>query len=115
MMVQVVSCPVMMKGMMVVYYFMVVMEFYQHCKPLNQKEMSYLTLRDWRENHVKVIFKLDGSKVEVKSTDSDITYFTSTDRNVVQSFIDNSSKQLTTIYELNFENIQQDFLNVINN
>jgi hypothetical protein len=115
MMVQVVSCPVMMKGMMVVYYFMVVMEFYQHCKPLNQKEMSYLTLRDWRENHVKVIFKLDGSKVEVKSTDSDITYFKSTDRNVVQSFIDNSSKQLTTIYELNFDNIQQDFLNVINN
>ena len=77
--------------------------------------MSYLTLRDWRENHVKVIFKLDGSKVEVKSTDIDITYFKSTDRKIVQEFIDNSSKQLTTIYELNFENIQQDFLNVINN
>jgi hypothetical protein len=98
-----------------VYYFIIVMEFYQHCKPLNQKEMSYLTLRDWRENHVKVIFKLDGSKVEVKSTDSDITYFKSTDRKIVQEFIDNSSKQLTTIYELNFDNIQQDFLNVINN
>lgn len=77
--------------------------------------MSYLTLRDWRENHVKVLFDLNGSKVEVKSTDSDITYFKSTDKKIVQEFIDDSSKQLTTIYRLNFENIQEDFLKLLNN
>jgi hypothetical protein len=77
--------------------------------------MSYLTLRDWRENHVKVLFELDGSKVEVKSTDSDITYFTSRDKKIVQEFIDDSSKQLTKLYQINFDNIQQDFLNLLNN
>jgi hypothetical protein len=77
--------------------------------------MSYLTLRDWRENHVKVLFDLDGSKVEVKSTDSDITYFTSRDKQIVKEFIDNSPKQLTKLYQINFDNIQQDFLNLLNN
>lgn len=77
--------------------------------------MSYLTLRDWRENHVKVLFELDGSKVQVKSTDSDITYFTSRDKKIVQEFIDDSSKQLTKLYQINFDNIQQDFLNLLNN
>lgn len=77
--------------------------------------MSYLTLRDWRENHVRVLFDLDGSKVEVKSTDSDITYFTSRDKKVVQEFIDDSSKQLTKLYQINFDNIQQDFLTLLNN
>ena len=77
--------------------------------------MSYLTLRDWRENHVRVIFDLDGSKVQVKSTDSDITYFTSRDKKIVQEFIDDSSKQLTKLYQINFDNIQQDFLNLLNN
>jgi hypothetical protein len=77
--------------------------------------MSYLTLRDWRENHVRVVFDLDGSKVVVKSTDSDITYFTSRDKNIVQEFIDDSSKQLTKLYQINFDNIQQDFLNLLNN
>lgn len=77
--------------------------------------MSYLTLRDWRENHVRVIFDLDGSKVVVKSTDSDITYFTSRDKKIVQEFIDDSTKQLTKLYQINFDNIQQDFLNLLNN
>lgn len=77
--------------------------------------MSYLTLRDWRENHVRVLFELDGSKVEVKSTDSDITYFTSRDKKIVQEFIDDSSKQLTKLYQINFDNIQQDFLTLLNN
>jgi hypothetical protein len=77
--------------------------------------MSYLTLRDWRENHVKVLFDLDGNKVEVKSTDSDITYFKSTDKKIVQEFINDSPKQLTTIYQLNFDNIQEDFLKLLNN
>ena len=77
--------------------------------------MSYLTLRDWRENHVRVIFDLDGSKVVVKSTDSDITYFTSRDKKIIQEFIDDSTKQLTKLYQINFDNIQQDFLNLLNN
>lgn len=76
--------------------------------------MDYLTLRDWKENHVKVLFNLDGGQVQVVSSDNGISYFKSKDRKVVQEFINDSEKQLTYIYQNQFDKIQEDFRKLIN-
>lgn len=76
--------------------------------------MDYLTLRDWKENHVKVLFNLDGRQVQVVSSDNDISYFKSKDSKVVQEFINDSEKQLNYIYQNQFDKIQEDFRKLIN-
>jgi hypothetical protein len=77
--------------------------------------MNILTQRDWRENHIKVVYSLDGNKVEVKSTLSDLTYFTSKDKTIVSRFIDEPTKQLNKLYEVSFEAIQQEYQNFLTN
>ncbi len=76
---------------------------------------NILTQRDWREKHIKVVYSLEGDKVEVKSTISDLTYFISKDKTIVSKFIDEPTKQLNKLYEVSFEAIQQEYQNFLTN
>lgn len=76
---------------------------------------NILTQRDWREKHIKVVYSLEGDKVEVKSTISDLTYFISKDKTIVSKFIDEPIKQLNKLYEVSFEDIQQEYQNFLTN
>jgi hypothetical protein len=73
--------------------------------------MEILTFREWNENFVKVLFDLDGG-VEIKSFDKTILKM----RNVkiVNGLLENQSGMLLKHYKDNFDKIQNQFQQLIN-
>lgn len=73
--------------------------------------MEILTFREWQENFVKIIFDLDGG-VEIKSFDKTILKM----RNVkiVNGLLEDQSKMLLKHYKDNFDKIQKQFQQLIN-
>ena len=73
--------------------------------------MEILTFREWQENFVKVLFDLDGG-VEIKSFDKTILKM----RNVkiVNGLLEDQSKMLLKHYKDNFDKIQKQFQQLIN-
>jgi hypothetical protein len=72
--------------------------------------MEILTFREWNENFVKVLFDLDGG-VEIKSFDKTILKM----RNVkiVNGLLENQSGMLLKHYKDNFDKIQNQFQQLI--
>ncbi len=73
--------------------------------------MEILTFREWNENFVKVLFDLDGGVV-IKSFDKTILKM----RNVkiVNGLLENQSGMLLKHYKDNFDKIQNQFQQLIN-
>jgi hypothetical protein len=73
--------------------------------------MEILTFREWNENFVKVLFDLDGG-VEIKSFDKTILKIKNV--KVVNGLLENQSGMLLKHYKDNFDKIQNQFQQLIN-
>jgi hypothetical protein len=73
--------------------------------------MEILTFREWQENFVKIIFDLDGG-VEIKSFDKTILKIKNV--KVVNGLLENQSGMLLKHYKDNFDKIQNQFQQLIN-
>jgi hypothetical protein len=73
--------------------------------------MEILTFREWNENFVKVLFDLDGG-VEIKSFDKTILRMRNV--KVVNGLLEDQSKMLLKHYKDNFDKIQKQFQQLIN-
>ena len=73
--------------------------------------MEILTFREWNENFVKVLFDLDGG-VEIKSFDKTILKIKNV--KVVNGLQENQSGKLLKHYKDNFDKIQNQFQQLIN-
>ncbi len=73
--------------------------------------MEILTFREWQENFVKIIFDLDGG-VEIKSFDKTILKMKNV--KVVNGLLENQSGMLLKHYKDNFDKIQNQFQQLIN-
>jgi len=73
--------------------------------------MEILTFREWNENFVKVIFDLEGG-VEIKSFDKTILKIKSA--KIVNGLLEDQSKMLLKHYKDNFDKIQSQFQELLN-
>jgi hypothetical protein len=73
--------------------------------------MEILTFREWQENFVKIIFDLDGG-VEIKSFDK--TILKMKNAKIVNGLLEDQSKMLLKHYKDNFDKIQKQFQQLIN-
>jgi hypothetical protein len=73
--------------------------------------MEILTFREWNENFVKVIFDLEGG-VEIKSFDKTILKIKSP--KVFNGLLENQSKMLLKHYKDNFDTIQSQYQELLN-
>jgi len=73
--------------------------------------MEILTFREWNENFVKVLFDLDGG-VEIKSFDK--TILKMRNAKIVNGLLENQSGMLLKHYKDNFDKIQNQFQQLIN-
>jgi hypothetical protein len=73
--------------------------------------MEILTFREWQENFVKIIFDLDGG-VEIKSFDK--TILKMRNAKIVNGLLEDQSKMLLKHYKDNFDKIQKQFQQLIN-
>jgi hypothetical protein len=73
--------------------------------------MEILTFREWNENFVKVLFDLDGG-VEITSFDK--TILKMKNAKIVNGLLENQSGMLLKHYKDNFDKIQNQFQQLIN-
>ncbi len=73
--------------------------------------MEILTFREWNENFVKVLFDLDGG-VEITSFDK--TILKMKNAKIVNGLLENQSGMLLKHYKDNFDKIQKQFQQLIN-
>jgi hypothetical protein len=75
-------------------------------------QQNILTFREWNDNHVKVKFDRVGS-VEVYSFGELV--FKSNNKETIQKYKDNQSKELLIRYKKHFNQIQKNFTEMIDN
>lgn len=73
--------------------------------------MEILTFREWNENFVRIIFDLEGG-VEIKSFNNTILKIKSA--KIVNGLLENQSKMLLKHYTDNFDKIQSQFQQLLN-
>jgi len=75
------------------------------------KEVLVLPFREWKENFVKVVFNLEYGVVVLHD---DTVLFRSMDKEVVNDLKENQSAKLLSIYQINFDWIQEEYLSLVN-
>ena len=75
-------------------------------------QQNILTFREWNQNHVKVIFTLNGC-VEVHSFNK--FFFWTNKKDTIQNFKDFQNKELLKLYKMFFGEIQKKYTELIEN
>lgn len=75
-------------------------------------QQNILTFREWNQNHVKVVFTLDGFVI-VYSFEKEI--FISGNKETIRKFKDFQGNQLLNLYKRNFEEIQKNYTKLLEN